>query len=110
MKGRKIRSSVIALVLAAALTPAAMAFGAQHQNSGTQQKQSQQQARTYFGTIVKLRNGRYALLINPKGQKGYFLDDQKDAKKYVQKQVLIKGMINAKTGMLHVLSIKPASH
>lgn len=110
MEGRKIRSSLIALVAAVALTPLAPAFGARSQNPGTQQKQSQAQTRTYYGTIVKLRQGKLALLTNPKDHKGYFLDDQKDAKKYVQEKVLVKGQVDAKTGMLHVLSIKPAAH
>lgn len=114
MNGRKIRSSIIALIAAAALTPLAMALGAQ--NTGTQQSPHAQQshvqrkARTYFGTIVKVRKGKYALMINPKSHRGYYLDDKKDASKYIQKKVLIKGKLNRQTGMLHVLSIRPAAH
>ncbi|MEJ2010528.1 MAG: hypothetical protein P8Z30_20640 [Acidobacteriota bacterium] len=114
MKGRKIQSFVTALAVAAAFAPLSTALGAQ--NSGTlqppnaQQKQVQQKVRTYYGTIVKIREGGYALMIDPVNQRGYNLDDQKDAKKFDKKKVLVKGKLNKQTGMLHVMSIKPVAN
>lgn len=116
MKGRKIRTSVIALAVAAALTPLAPAFSAQNRNPGSQQpptaqqKQAQEKTRTYYGKIVKARNGKYALVIDAKKNMGYYLDDQEDALKYNQKKVLITGTVSTKTSILHVLKIKPAAH
>lgn len=130
MKRANVLSWVITLVLAAGVVPATFAFGAQTQNPGMQQppQRARQQppraqqvppsmqqepgpakARTYFGKIVKTKSGKYALLTNPKAGKGYFWDDQKDAKKYVQKDVDITARLDASTSTLHVLSIKPAS-
>ncbi len=115
MGGRKIRSTVIALAVAAALTPLAPAFGAQNQKTGNQepataqQKQSQQKPRTYFGRVVKLQKGNYALMIDSTNKRGYYLDDQKDAMKYDQKQVLVTGTVDTQTSTLHVLTIKPVS-
>lgn len=108
MKGKNIRSRVITLAVAACLMPLVPAFGAQNHNAAAQQTQTQQRSRTYYGQIVKLKNGKYALMINTKTNQGYYLDDQKDAKKYAQKRVLITGTINRKTSTLHVIAIKPA--
>lgn len=115
MEGRKIRSSILALAVAAMLTPLAPAFGAQNQKSGNQQppaaqQKQQQRIRTYYGTIVKLKNGKYALMIDPKKHRGYFLDDQKDAKKYFKKVVLVTGTVDNDTGILHALKFRVSPH
>lgn len=134
MKGTNIWSWVITLVLAAGLVPATLAFGAQTQNPGmqqpphgTQQPPTAQQppgaqqapsmrqqpgpgkARTFVGKIVKTKQGQYALLTDPKEGKGYFLDNQKEAKKYNQQEVYVTAQLDRQTSTLHVLSIKPAS-
>lgn len=103
-------------MVAAALTSVAPLFGAQNQKPGNQQppaahqKQAQQKPRTYFGTVAKLREGRYALMIDATNHRGYYLDDQKDAAKYDQKQVLVTGTVDTHTSILHVLTIKPISN
>ena len=102
----------MALAVAACLTPLAPAIAAQNQNSSAQQHAAQQKQnpqRTYYGEIVMLQKGRYALMINAKEHKGYYLDRQKAAKKYFQKKVLVTGTVDAKTSVLHVHQIKPAS-
>lgn len=117
MKRRNILTWAIALAAITWFIPLAPAFAAQNQNPVAQQnpptahqKQGQKKARTYYGEIIKLRNGKYALMINAKAHRGYYLDDQKDAKKYDQKKVLVTGILDAKTSMLHVEKIKSASH
>jgi len=65
--------------------------------------------KTYIGKIVKTKTGKYALLTDPKNGKGYFLDDQADAKKYDQKDVYVTAQLDPQTSTLHVLAIKPAS-
>lgn len=123
MKGRNIWSWVITLALAAGLVSIVPAFSAQNQYPNeqrrppsaqqqpplTQQPRAQKQAHTYTGKIVKAKNGQYALLTDPKGGRGYFLDDQKDAKKYDQKQVKVVATLDPNTSTLHVIQIKPAS-
>lgn len=66
-------------------------------------------ARTFVGKIVKTKQGQYALLTDPKEGKGYFLDNQKEAKKYNQQEVYVTAQLDRQTSTLHVLSIKPAS-
>lgn len=125
MKGRKIRSWVITLALAAGLVPFSQMFGAQNPNQqptarqqppsaqqqapGAQQAPSAKKPRTYVGKIVKTKTGKYALLTDPQGGKGYFLDDQKDAKKFNQKDVKVIATLNPQTSTLHVIEIKLAS-
>ena len=102
----------MALALALCLVPFASATAAQNQNSSAQQPAAQQKQdtpKTYYGKIVKLQNGKFALMINAKAQKGYFLDDQKHAAKYADKNVLVTGTVDNKTSILHVATMKPAS-
>jgi hypothetical protein len=96
MKKRNFRSWVITLALAAGLVPFSQVFGAQTQNQNpnnqrqqspnaqqqpgaskqqpTTQKPAPKQPHTYTGKIVKTRTGKYALLTDPQGGKGYVLD------------------------------------
>lgn len=109
MKQGKIRACVMALAMAACLTPLAPAMAAQNQGSSAKQpapKQEQNKPRTYFGKIVKLQNGKYGLIIDTKKSQGYFLDDQKTAAKFAQKQVLVTGTVDPQTSVLHVITIK----
>lgn len=104
----------MALFLAVALTPLATALAAPNpgtpQTPNTQQNHVQAKVRTYYGTIVKLRNGQYALMISFKTHRGYHLDDQKDVKKFDKEKVLVTGIVNPQTHMLQVKSIKRAAH
>src|SRR5512146_3245602 len=110
MKQRKIRKWAMALAVALCFVPLAPAISAQNQNSSAQQPatpQKQDVQKTYYGKIVQLQGGKYGLLINAKEQRGYFLDDQNAAKKYADKNALVTGTVNSKTGVLHVVKIKP---
>ena len=108
MKGKKIRSWVLTLAAIACLMPLAPAFGAPSNNAAARQEQGQPSVRTYYGQVVKLKNGKYALMINVQTHKGYFLDKQKAARKYAQKNVLVTGTIDPKSSILHVKTIKAA--
>ena len=107
MKQRKIRIYVLASALALSLMPFTLAVAAQKQNSSA--KQSEAPQKTYYGKIEKLQNGRYGLIINTKTSRGYFLDNQKAAAKFAQKNVLVTGNVDPKTSVLHIVNIKPAS-
>lgn len=124
MKQRNILSWVFTLALAAGLVSFSQAFGAQTRNQYPNQRQqqpsaqqqtpttrqpAQKQAHTYTGKIVKTKTGKYALLTDPQHGKGFFLDNQKEAQKFDQKNVKVLATLDPNTMMLHVIDIKPAS-
>ena len=126
---RNIRSWVITLALAAGLVSISQAFGAQNQNPNQQrryppsaqqqpgaeqeppeaQQPSQNQPHTYEGKIVKTRSGKYALLTDQQGGKGFFLDNQEEAQKFEQKNVKVVATLDPHTMVLHVINIELAS-
>lgn len=110
MKQINIRTCVMALAVALCLAPLAPAISAQNQSSSAQQPaapQKQSAQKTYYGKIVKLQGGKFGLLINAKEKRGYFLDKQKAAKQFADKNALVTGTLDSKTGVLHVVKIKP---
>jgi len=122
MKQRNTLSWVFTLALALGLVSFSQAFGAQNQYPNQRQQQpsaqqqapttrqpAQKQAHTYTGKIVKTKTGKYALLTDPQHGKGFFLDNQAEAKKYDQKNVKVVATLDPNTMMLHVIEIKPAS-
>ncbi len=116
MKGRRIRSWLFTLVLAAGMIAISQPLSAQNQDQNSQQQppasgqqQQNQQAKTYVGKIIKTKNGQYALLTDPQAGKGYFLDNQKEAEKYDQKNVQVVATLDPQTSTLHVIQIKLAS-
>lgn len=124
MRKGNVRSWVITVALAAGLVPFSQAFGAQTRNQYPNQRQqqptaqqqapatqqpTQKQAHTYTGKIVKTKTGKYALLTDPQKGKGFFLDDQTDAKKFNQKNVEVVATLDQQTNTLHVIQIKLAS-
>lgn len=111
MKQRRIRIWIVALAVALCLAPFAPVIAAQNQNPTAQQPagpQEQNGQKTYYGKIAKLQNGKYALVIDAKANRGYFLDNQKEASKYIEKDVLVTGTVDMQTKILHVTEIKPA--
>jgi hypothetical protein len=100
----------MALAVALCLVPLVPAISAQNQNSSAQQPaapQKQNPQKTYYGKIVQLQGGKLGLLINAKEKRGYFLDNQKAAKQYADKNALVTGTVDSKTGVLHIVKIKP---
>lgn len=79
-----------------------------------QQQQPQEttpQSQTFAGTIMKLQDGKYALVTGktPQGQmSGHFLDDQTDAKKYEGKKVTVTGTLDMASNTIHVTKIEAA--
>lgn len=103
-----------ALLMAAALlvfTPGLTAqSGATAPDQG-QSGQAQQQSKTYSGTVMKLQNGKYALVTGktPQGQlAGHFLDDENDCKKYEGKEVKVTGTLDMASNTIHVTKIEAA--
>jgi hypothetical protein len=118
MKKNNILRGLIAVVFTATLCPLTPALGAQSQQNAQQpgeqqqaQPQQQQKNTTFEGTIMKLHNGKYALVTGKTpqgGLAGHFLDDQKDAAKYEGKKVKVTGTLTLASNMIHVTNIQPA--
>lgn len=111
MKSNNILRGLPVAVFAGAFCVMSPALRAQSQNNTQQQDQQQQptqQNSKYVGTIMKLHNGKYALVTGktPQGAlSGHFLDDQKDAQKYDGKKVDVTGSLNPSSNTIHVTNI-----
>jgi len=85
--------------------------GQQQQQPDQQQpdrQQDQQQSKTFQGKILKLQNGKFALVTGQtaEGQmSGHFLDDQTNAQKYEGKQVTVTGTLEIASNTIHVTKI-----
>jgi hypothetical protein len=108
---------VLALILAATLfafTPGLTAQNSQTANQQGQQQPDQQQpqqSKTFEGKIIKLQDGKFALVTGqtPQGQMtGHFLDDQDNASKYEGKQVKVTGTLEEASNTIHVAKIEAA--
>lgn len=102
----------LALLLAANLCAFTPSLPAQNSpNPQGQQKQDQQQSKTFEGRITKLQSGKFALITGqtPDGKlAGHFLDDQDGAKKYEGKQVKVTGTFEEASNTIHVTKIEAA--
>ena len=109
----------VALILATALfavTPSLPAQTGQEANPPAQQQpapqqQDQQESKTFQGKILKLQDGKYALVTGQTAQgqvSGHFLDDQDNAKKYEGKQVKVTGTLEVASNTIHVTKIEEA--
>lgn len=120
----------LALILASALCVSTPCLAAQSRDSvppqspqqqtqnpaqQAQQQAQQQQAsptnQTFTGKIIKLTNGKYALLTGqtPDGKpSGHFLDDQDSSAKYEGKQVTVTGTFDEASNTIHVTNIQAA--
>jgi hypothetical protein len=107
----------LAVVIFAGILPLAAAAFAQ--NPRTQQDRPQtpqmqtppqennEDLRTYSGKISS-SSGKYVLEgASPRGP--YFLDDQKSAKKYEGKNVLVTGLLDRPSNTIHVQKIQEAA-
>jgi hypothetical protein len=118
MKNRKHFGWTGALLMAASLCAFTPGLTAQAANSGQQQEQPDQaqpqgqpQSETYAGTVMKLQNGKYALVIGKTAQgqlAGHFLDDPNDAQKYEGKKVRVTGTLDMASNTIHVTKIVAA--
>ena len=71
-------------------------------------QQDQQKSQVFVGKIIKVSDGRYALLTDEKAGKGVYLDDQDKAKQFEGKNVKVTGVLEAAKNLVHVTDIKPA--
>src|SRR5215475_2334679 len=71
-------------------------------------QQDQQKSQVFVGKIVKVSDGRYALLTDEKAGKGVYLDDQDKAKEFEGKNVKVTGVLETAKNLVHVTDIQPA--
>lgn len=96
-------------VLAAALPLAGAMFAQSPSESQSPAKSSAQspdqaQTKTFSGKISKDSNGNY-ILQDSSSSGAYTLDDQKAAKKYEGKNVVVTGTLDAGNNTIHVAKI-----
>jgi hypothetical protein len=124
MKRNLYLRGMLAVVLAATLcafTPGSLAQSGQEaqppaqqqpdQQQPNQQQPDQQQSKTFEGKILKMQDGKFALVTGqtPQGQMaGHFLDDQDGASKYEGKQVKVTGTLEEASNTIHVTKIEAA--
>jgi len=80
----------------------------EQQQPPDQGQQATPQSQTFAGTIMKLQDGKYALVTGKTAQgqlSGHFLDDQNDAKKYDGKKVRVTGSLDMASNTIHVSKI-----
>src|SRR5215469_282075 len=70
-------------------------------------QQDQQKTQVFVGKVIKVSDGRYALLTDEKAGKGVYLDDQDKAKEFEGKNVKVTGVFEAAKNLVHVTDIKP---
>lgn len=83
----------------------------QEQQPPQQGQQAAPQSQTFAGTIMKLQDGKYALVTGKTSQgqlSGHFLDDQDGAKKYEGKKVRVTGTLDMASNTIHVTNIVSA--
>jgi hypothetical protein len=101
------------LLVAGSLCMIAPGLHAQSQQQPQQQQppEAAQQAQTFAGIIMKLQDGKYALVTGKTQQgqlSGHFLDDQDTAKKYEGKKVTVTGSRDMASNTIHVTKIEAA--
>jgi NAD-dependent DNA ligase len=117
---KSIRANLFLPVLAAtALWPAAntadslTAHSARSQNAASSQNQKQTQSdrqaevKTFAGTVT-FSNGKY-VLEDPSAKRSYYLDDEKAAKKFEGKMVVVTGTLDSASYTIRVQKIEAAT-
>jgi hypothetical protein len=112
-KTHTLLAGLAALLLSASICGFPPSLHAQSQNQGgapPPNPTQQQQMRAFAGKVMQLKSGNYALITGtgPQGQvEGHYIDDSKDAKKYVGHNVKVTGTLNMATNTIHVQKIRP---
>lgn len=72
------------------------------------QQQQQPASQQFTGRIMQLKSGNFALITGKtdKGYSGHLLDDQDNAKRFVNKDVTVTGTLNTSTNTIHVTNIQ----
>lgn len=76
-------------------------------NQASNQQQEQQKNQSFVGEIVKAKNGKFALLMDPKAGTGAYLDEQQQAARFEGKEVKVIGTLDRSKALIHVTKIEP---
>ena len=71
-------------------------------------QEDQQKAQVFVGKVVKIPDGRFALVTDEQAGKGVYLDDQEKAKGFEGKNVKVTGTLEAAKNLVHVSDIQLA--
>ena len=71
-------------------------------------QEEQQKSQVFVGKVIKVSDGRYALLTDEKAGKGVYLDNQEKAKEFEGKNVKVTGVLEVAKNLVHVTDIQPA--
>lgn len=80
---------------------------AQSQTAPTGQE-DQQKAQVFVGKVIKVKDGRFALVTDEQAGKGVYLDDQEKAKGFEGKNVKVTGVLEIAKNLVHVSDIQLA--
>ena len=109
MKLKNLWATLLALgILLAAGQLAPTPLQARSQSQAPSAQQDQQKTQTFTGKIVKLKDGRFALLTDEQAGKGAYLDDQQKAAPFEGKNVKVTGILEVAKALIHVSNIEPA--
>jgi hypothetical protein len=106
MKRSVLYTAPLAIGLVAASLQLAPKLKAQSQSQPNAQQEEQKQ--TIVGTVIKAKNGQYALLIDEQNGKGVYLDDQEKVKAFEGKNVKVTGTLEMAKNLFHVTDIQSA--
>jgi hypothetical protein len=107
-KKSTLATGLAALAFAVTLCFCPLTMHAQSQQSAAPHAQTM--PHSFTGTVIKLQNGHYALVMGkgPNGQPmGHFLDHSKMAKQFVGKKVKVTGKFNPADNTVEVTNIQP---
>jgi hypothetical protein len=108
MKLKTLWAAPLALGIVLASGQFTPTLQAQSQSQASGAQQDQQKGQTFVGKIVKLKNGRFALLTDEKAGKGAYLDDEQKAAQFEGKNVKVIGTLEASRDLIHVSNIQLA--
>ena len=115
MKSTRI-NLFLPILLATALSSAAIAANllpersqdtASSQNQKRTQSERQAEVKTFAGTVT-FSNGKY-VLQDPSAKRSYYLDDEKTAKKFEGKMVVVTGTLDSASYTIRVQKIEAAT-
>jgi hypothetical protein len=107
MKFKNLWATSLALGIALAVGQFTPTLQAQSQSQPPSAQQDQKKTQTYVGKIVKLNDGRFALLTDEQAGKGAYLDDPQKAAQFEGKSVKVTGILEAARALIHVNNIEP---
>jgi hypothetical protein len=67
-----------------------------------------QKKQVFVGKVVKIQDGRFALVTDEQAGKGVYLDDQEKAKGFEGKNVKVTGVLEIAKNLVHVSDIQLA--